>query len=410
MNPNTWRIVLDIGTAAFIAAVVIALAWWSLRKSVDPASLLFKWILSVVVVGGMILICQHVPPVVWPVLMVPVGIIFAITWAPGLGSMLISPLTNAIDGGNVPLEAQAFYSIAETKRRNGHPQEAILAVREQLEKFPGDFYGTTLLASIQAEDMNDLPGALLTFERWLEGPWATPQGKATILTMMADWHLQYAQDPEAARLALEKIVEQMPDTPAAHHAAQRLAHLPTVEDLVAAKTGAPVDLQPGDKFVGLLKDYKGPSGAPVPEPAALADEYVKQLEKHPADTATREKLAVLYAEHFQRLDLAADQLEQLISFPNETPRHVVQWLNLLADLQIRYGKDLPAADAALRRILEMYSTPALVEPAISRLASLEAELKRGRTTPVKTLGHYEKNIGLKKGAPDLSGRHIRPVP
>jgi hypothetical protein len=58
----------------------------------------------------------------------------------------------------------------------------------------------------------------------------------------------------------------------------------------------------------------------------------------------------------------------------------------------------------------MYSTPALVEPTIARLASLEAELKRGQTTPLKTLGQYEKNIGLKKGAPDISGRHIRPVP
>ncbi len=410
MNPNTWHIVLDIGTAAFIAAVVIALGWVSLRKSVDPGMLVFKWILSVGIVGGMILLCRQIPPWIWPILMVPVGIAFAIMWAPSIGSMLISPLTSAIDGGNVPLEAQAFYSIAETKRRNGHPREAMIAVREQLEKFPGDFYGTTLLASIQAEDMNDLPGALLTLERWMEGPWVTPQGKATILTMMADWHLQYAQDPEGARLALEKIVEQMPDTPAAHHAAQRLAHLPTVEDLVAAKTGAPVDLQPGDKFLGLLKDYKGPAGAPVPEPGALAEEYVKQLEKHPADTATREKLAVLYAEHFQRLDMAADQLEQLIAFPNETPRHVVLWLNLLADLQIRFGKDLPAAEATLRRILEMYSTPALVEPTIARLASLEAELKRGQTTPLKTLGQYEKNIGLKKGAPDISGRHIRPVP
>jgi hypothetical protein len=410
MNPNTWRIVLDIGAAALVVAVGIALAWWSLRKSVDPSKLLFKWILSVAIVAGMILFCQHLPPVGWPILMVPVGIALAIMWAPSIGSMLISPLTNAIDGGDIPLEAQPFYSIAETKRRNGHPQEAMTAVRQQLEKFPGDLHGTLLLASIQVEDMNDLPGAQLTLERWMEGPWATPHNKASVLTTMADWHLQFAQDPEAARLALQKIVEQMPDTPAAHHAAQRLAHLPTVGDLVAARTGAPVDLRPGEKYVGLLKDYKGPTAAPVQDPGALAEEYIKQLEKHPADTATREKLAVLYAEHFHRMDLAADQLEQLISFPNETPRHVVQWLNLLADLQIRCGKDLPAAEAALRRILAQYSTPALVEPTISRLASLEAELKRGRITPLKTLGHYEKNIGLKKGAPDISGRQTPPVP
>jgi len=395
MNPNTWRIVLDIGTVVLVVAVAIALGWWSLRKSVDPARLVFRWIISAAVVGGMILLCQHVPPVVWPILMVPVGIAMAIMWAPSLGAMLISPLTNALDGGDVPLEPQPFYSIAETKRRNGHPQEALLAVREQLEKFPGDFYGNHLLATILVEDMNDLPGAQLTLERWMEGPWATAHGKATALTIIADWHLQFAQDPEAARLALERILQEMPDTPAAHHAAQRLAHLPTVEDLVAARTGAPVDMRPGEKNIGLRRDYSGPTAAPVQDPAALAEECVKQLEKHPADTATREKLAVLYAEHFHRLDLAADQLEQLIAFPNESPRHIVQWLNLLADLQIRIGKDVPGAEATLRRILEQYSTPALVEPTLARLASLEAELKRGQTTPVKTMGHYEKNLGLK---------------
>ena len=187
-------------------------------------------------------------------------------WAPGIGSLMAGFLTNAIDGGDVPLEAQPFYSIAESKRRNGHPQEAIALVREQLEKFPGDFHGTMLLASILVEDMNDLPGAQLTLERWMEGPAATPQGRVSALTTIADWHLQFAQDPEAARVALEKIVQQLPDTPAAHQAAQRLAHLPTVENLMAARTGAPVDLRPGEKDIGLRKDYTGPAAA-APDPA-----------------------------------------------------------------------------------------------------------------------------------------------
>ena len=256
MNPNTWRIVLDVGVAVFVVAVGIALAWWSLRKSVDPVKLLLKWILTVAIVAGMISFCQHLPPVGWPILMVPVGIALAIIWAPSIGSMLISPLTNAIDGGDIPLEAQPFYSMAKRKRRNGHPQEAMTAVRQQLEKFPGDLHGTLLLASIQAEDMNDLPGAQLTLERWMEGPWATPHHRASVLTTMADWHLQFAQDPEAARLALEKIVELMPGTPAAHHAAQRLAHLPTVADLVAARTGAPVDLRPGESTSACSKITK----------------------------------------------------------------------------------------------------------------------------------------------------------
>jgi hypothetical protein len=316
-------------------------------------------------------------------------------WTPSVGSMLAGLFTNSIDGGDVPLEAQPFYSIAETKRRNGHTQEAMALVREQLEKFPGDFHGTLLLASILAEDMNDLPGAQLTLERWMESPAATRHGKASALTIIADWQLQFAQDPEAARLALERIVNELPGTPAAHQAAQRLAHLPTAEYLVTAHARAPVECRHIEKDIGLRKDFKAPFEASQ-DPAALADDYVMQLEKHPADTATREKLAVLYADHFHRLDLAADQLEQLIAFPNETPRHVVQWLNLLADLQIRVGHDLAGAEATLRRILDHFPSPALAEPAKARLASLEWELKSSRTAQVKTMGQYEKNLGLKK--------------
>jgi tetratricopeptide (TPR) repeat protein len=394
MNPTTWRILTDLATLLILVAVGGFLAWKSLHKSVEPAKLLFKWILSVVLIGGTILLGRHLPPFLWPPLVVPLAIVMSFMWAPGLASLLVSPLTNAIDGGDIPPDPQPFYSIAETKRRNGHPQEAIAAVREQLEKFPGDLRGTFLLASIQAEDLNDLPGAQLTLERWMEDPGATPSGKASALATLADWHLQFAQDPEAARLALERIVADMPGSPAAHQAAQRLAHLPTVEFLVAAHSRAPKDFQPGVKNIGLREAFTLPVDASQ-EPEALARACVEQLEKHPTDTATREKLAVLYAEHFHRLDLATDQLEQLIAFPNETPRHIVHWLNLLADLQIRVGKDLAAAQATLRRIIEGFPGSALAEPALGRLAALEGELRAGRQTPLKTLGHYEKNIGLK---------------
>ena len=80
----------------------------------------------------------------------------------------------------------------------------------------------------------------------------------------------------------------------------------------------------------------------------------------------------------------------------QDPKEVVQWLNLLADLQIRFGKDVAGAEATLRRILEQFPSPAMVEPTLARLASLQAELKGGQTTQVKTMGHYEKNLGLKK--------------
>ena len=74
----------------------------------------------------------------------------------------------------------------------------------------------------------------------------------------------------------------------------------------------------------------------------------------------------------------------------------MRWLNLLADLHIRCGRDLAAAEAALRRIIERFPPPALAEPVAARLAALEGELRGGLQTPLKTLGRYEKNLGLKQ--------------
>ena len=394
MNPQMMHFIEGVGAFLLLAAIGGIFGWRFLRNSTDPPRLLLKWIITAGLIGGTVWILPRYPERFWPfVVMIP-AMVIGVMWAPSVGSIVSSPFTNAIDGGDTELEPQPFYSIAETKRRNGHPREAIAAIREQLEKFPGDFRGTMMLASILVQDMNDLPGAQLTLERWMEDKNSTPHGKASALTAIADWQLQYAQDPEAAGAALRRIIDELPNTPAAHQAEQRLAHLPSLADLVATKSAVRMVIKPGIKDAGLRPDFKAPTAA-VADPDALAAEYVQQLEMHPADTATREKLAVLYAEQFQRLDLATDQLEQLISLQNETPKHVVQWLNLMADLQIRVGKDVAGAEATLRRILERFSTPAIVDPTLSRLASLGAEMKAGRQGTLKTLGHYEKNLGLK---------------
>jgi tetratricopeptide (TPR) repeat protein len=316
-------------------------------------------------------------------------------WVPAIGDIVTNIISGGMDGTRGESDPQPLYSMAEKQRRNSHPQEAMQAVREQLEKFPGDFPGVMLLASIQAEDLNDLPGAQSTLENWMQGPAATTQGIASSLTALADWNLEFAQDPEAARVALQKIVDKFPDTAIAHRAAQRLAHLPTLEYLLQSANAKTIGFRPGEKNVGLREEYTGPVVATV-DPSALVEEYVKQLEKHTADTGTREKLALLYAESFNRLDLAIDQLEQLINCPHETPRRIVQWLNLLADWHIRFGKNEAAAKAALQRILDQFSTPALVEPTMARMAALHGEMKAGQRIRIKPLGQYEKDLGLKQ--------------
>ena len=112
----------------------------------------------------------------------------------------------------------------------------------------------------------------------------------------------------------------------------------------------------------------------------------------------REKLAVLYAEHYQRLDLATDQLEQLILLPNQPAKQIGHWLNLLADLQIKHAHDLTAAQQTLQRIIDQYPDWAAAHNAQRRLDILKLELKgKGKRQPIK-LGAYEQNIGLKRKA------------
>jgi len=122
---------------------------------------------------------------------------------------------------------------------------------------------------------------------------------------------------------------------------------------------------------------------------------VKHLAEHPMDSEAREKLALIYADHYQRLDLAADQLEQLIQQTNQPAKQVVHWLNLLADLQIKHATDPAAARQTLQRIIDKFPGLAAASNAQRRLDLLKLELKGNEKSQAVRLGSYEQNIGLR---------------
>ncbi len=122
------------------------------------------------------------------------------------------------------VKVKPFYFIASAKRRSkGLHAEAIAEVRDQLEKFPGDTAGMMLLATIQAEDLHDLPAAEATINELLSEPELTAQETATALHTLADWQLQVGPEPEAARVSLERIGLTFPDSQFFHAADQRIA-------------------------------------------------------------------------------------------------------------------------------------------------------------------------------------------
>ncbi len=412
------RMVEIAGMGLGIVLILGIAGWIYFRRSKrgeDSEKIVPKLLFSVALVAGLIFLVrflsQHLSgnlaadfgmSLLMMCCLVAGGIVLSILWTPQISGFLSRPLTGLFDGGNEPPEPKPGYSIAITKRKQGKALEAVLEIRKQLARFPDDMEGVMLLASIQAEDMKDLPSAEITLNRFCDQPHSPPKQIAAAMNQLADWQLKLAQDVDSAQAALEKIVARYPDTELAQMAAQRIAHLAgTGKLLSAAQDRQPLAVPESGKSIGLLASLEHLRPAET-DPEQLAADYVKHLEKHPLDTEIREKLAILYADHYQRLDLATGELEQMIAVPKQSVKQVAHWLNLLADLQIRHGADHATVRRTLERIVERFPDWAVAEMARSRLNRLQIEFKaHGQRQTVK-LGTYEQNLGLKYGRPGKS--------
>ena len=400
---------LQIVGNIFSLIVILGLMVWifirALKRSTDPPVLILKWIVTAAALYFLFTVCMPEfskgggDAIFGLILTLLFGLVMAILWRDSFIDIFANGLGSLYDGGTEPPEPKPYYSIALAKRKIYRPLEAIVEIRKQLARFPNDYEGVHLLAAIQAEDMKDLPGAEITLNLFCDSPAAPPKQVAAALTQLADWHLKLAQDADSARAALEKIIEEFPGTELALAAAQRIAHLGGVEKiLLAAHDRQPMPMPEGMKSIGLRDSLRDLIPAET-DPAKLAADYVKHLEQHPLDTEVREKLAILYAAHYKRLDMATNELGQLINEPNQPPKHVAHWLNLLADLQIRSGADYDTVRPTLEKIIEHFPGMAVAELAQSRLNCLKLEIKGKKETPDVKLGVYEQNIGLKYGSP-----------
>ena len=399
------HIALNVFLSLFALGFVGWLFWRSLKQSDDPANLIFKWVLTA---GVLLAEWKYVLPMygdgglgaIAAIGMTGgLAMVFNIIWRHSLIELFTKPLTNLFDGGSEPPEPKPYYSSAIAKRKTNHPLEAIMAIREQLAKFPTDFEGVMLLANIQAEDLNDLPGAENTLNHFCVLPGAPDRQVVAALTQLADWHLKKSADVDAARAALQKIVARFPDTEIALRAEQRLAHLGETEKIILAQHDRQAMAMPaGVDNVGLLAstDFLRPKEI---EPGKLAAVHVKHLEQHPHDTEVREKLATIYARDFKRLDLATLELCQLINEPKHKPKQVAAWLNLLANFQVELGADVATVTDTLGRIVEQFPDSPMAEIAARRLARIHQELQGKKETPGVKLGVYEQNVGLRTGLP-----------
>lgn len=321
--------------------------------------------------------------------------VLAIIWLQPVLGVLGGLVGGLFDGGNARVDPRPFYSIFRTKKLKGDYYGALAEVRRQLERFPNDFEGLMFLAELQAENLNDLPGAEVTVQRACSDTERPPLNIAFALNRLADWHLSLTQDREAAQRDLEKIIELLPDTEMSLKASQRIARLADTESLLSPHDRKRIVVKKGVENIGLMRD-QGVLKPREVDQDDVAAQYVKHLEQHPLDTHEREKLAILYADHYHRLDLALDQLEQLVQQPNHPPKEVAHWLNVMADLQVREGVDHETVHATLQRIVDQYSGTALAATAQRRQDALKLEIKAQEHRRSVQMGTYEQNIGLKR--------------
>lgn len=397
MHPKYEIILRAIGLIVSIVVVGFGFVL-VLKKSEDPARLLFKCVLTVLFV----IFCLGWMRKMGMYGLLAVGlmsVVLIIMWAPQIGELLSSPLTGLFDGGGEPPEKKPLYSIANAKRKRGQYQEALEEVQRQLARFPNDFEGVMLEASIMAENLQDLPGAEETLDTLCaKSKWPDRQ-IAAAWTQIADWHLKLGTDVASARATLQKIVDRFPGTEISLHAEQRLGHLVETEKILMDQKDRPrIVLQEGVHNLGLRDSTAFLQPAEI-EPGKLAAAHLKHLEAHPHDSEVREKLAVIYAKDYKRLDLATMELAVLINESRHSAKQIAGWLNLLANFQVELGADIGTVRDTLQKIVGRFPDLPLALVTQRRLGRLESEFKGRTETPEMKIGVYEQNIGLKYGGP-----------
>lgn len=402
---HTFSTIVNVVFSLFGLGFIVWLFIRAFKRSYEPLGLAIRWLCTAALLWYELTVAVPAfarggfDAIFGLILTLVFGIIINILWRHSIIEMIAKPLTSIFDGGDEPVEAKPQYSAVMAKRNRGQPLEAVVAVREQLAKFPNDFEGILLLANIQAEDMNDLPGAEITLNKFCDSPKAPDRQVVAALTQLADWHLKKAVDVDGARSALQRLVERFPGTEISLRAEQRLAHLGQTEKIILGQHDRQATVLPeGVNNIGLLDSTEFLKPKEV-EPGKLAEVYVKHLQQHPHDSEVRGKLAAIYAQDFKRLDLATMELAQLINEPRHSPKQIAGWLNQLANYQIELGADIATVQATLEKIVENFPGAPVADLALRRLARLNSEFKGKEKTPGVKLGVYEQNIGLKYGSP-----------
>lgn len=372
-----WKVVGKVVNASAVGLIIIASYW---------AAMTLAWL----VVSVAIAIPEanrrqwRVLLLTWSVFLLPVAwavVHFAGWMCAGFAATLwLLPIAHGALPLRTVLRKAPIYAAAIAKMKFGKYDEAEWEVIRALEDCDDDFQGWMMLAELYACHFNDLAGAERTMRELCSQPNVTPSDVGVAMHRLADWHLQFGDDPAAARRALEKICAEFPGTHLDRMARLRINRLPdTTEELLQSreprrialpKRTSPLDAEVTADETRLTKD----------EALAAANKSVAALEADPNDVPSRERFAWLLAERLDRVGLAVDQLELLIAMPGQSPEMQAQWLARIAHLQLRHLQDEEAGRKTLRRLVEDFPKTREAFEAQCRLHLLDVEtrLRRGR--------------------------------
>jgi hypothetical protein len=375
--PHTMRQVATLGlfvTGTYWAAVTVLwllLVLW--RQAADPRQF------------------RHCV-LIWSAMLGPLDVL--ITWSfgwrfAGLGATFwLLPILQQIlalqpERKMVPIYSRAIAAIHFDKYA-----EAEKAVIDELQSCEDDFEGWLLLAELYANHFHDLPGAQKLIRETCELPATTPSQLAVACHRLADWQLKLAQDPVAARAALEEICRRHPRSHLDHMARLRINQLPATREEWLARQGVKTIRMP--LLPGSARDFSAgaPAGLSRPEAFARSQHCVEQMTSNPDDIPAREELARLWAEALDQVDMGVGQLELLLAMRGAPPAKAAEWLGLMASWHLRFPQNLSAAREVLERLIRHHPQSPHAFAAQRRLNLMDLETKMRQAAETRPERHH----------------------
>lgn len=308
-------------------------------------------------------------------MMVPALILLLVGGWPlfGMAAMaILVPIAGYAPGILHPAKSPPIYARAIARIKFGKYAEAEWEIIRELEKCEDDFEGWLMMAELYANHFHDLAEAERTVLEICDHPKTTPSQLSIVLHRLADWYLKLAEDPEAARRALQMICDRLPGTHLARMAQLRMNQLPvTARALREQKSARPIPLPAlGDAWD---EDASPPHRDSSPEQLAhLVDECIEVLNRNPNDVPAREKLARALATKLNRVPLAIEQLRLLLDMPEQTETRRAEWLGLIAAWQIKHLNDPASGRQTLEQLLRDFPHTPQALAARRRLRLLDA--------------------------------------